>query len=37
MSKPNFNTMNLKELRTYVLSYRDDDEAFYPKVAQDIT
>jgi hypothetical protein len=29
MSKPDFNTMNLKELRKYVLSHREDDEAFY--------
>jgi hypothetical protein len=27
--KPNFNEMSRKELRTYVLAHRDDDEAFY--------
>jgi len=27
--KPNFNEMNKKELRTYVLAHRDDNEAFY--------
>ena len=29
MSKPNFKTMNLKQLRTYILSHRDDDDAFH--------
>ena len=29
MSKPNFQTMNQAELRAYVLSHRDDSEAFY--------
>lgn len=27
--KPNFDTMSIAELRTYLLSHRDDDEAFY--------
>jgi hypothetical protein len=27
--KPNFNEMSRKELRSYVLAHRDDDEAFY--------
>lgn len=27
--KPNFKEMSRKELRAYVLSHRDDDEAFY--------
>ncbi len=27
--KPNFNEMSRKELHTYVLAHRDDDEAFY--------
>jgi hypothetical protein len=27
--KPNFNDMSVKELRAYVLTHRDDDEAFY--------
>jgi hypothetical protein len=27
--KPNFQEMSRKELRTYVLAHRDDDEAFY--------
>jgi hypothetical protein len=30
--KPNFSEMNLKELRTYMLDHRDDDEAFYAYV-----
>jgi hypothetical protein len=30
--KPNFQEMTLKELRTYVLSHREDDEAFYTYV-----
>ena len=29
MIKPNFKTMNLKELRKYILSNREDHEAFY--------
>ena len=29
MSKPNFQTMNQAQLRAYVLSHRDDSEAFY--------
>ncbi|NET70880.1 MAG: hypothetical protein F6K62_07955 [Sphaerospermopsis sp. SIO1G2] len=29
MRKPEFKTMSLKELRAYVLSHRDDQEAFY--------
>lgn len=28
MNQPNFQCMNLKELRAYVLSHRDDQEAF---------
>jgi hypothetical protein len=27
--KPDFDTMTIAELRTYFLSHRDDDEAFY--------
>lgn len=27
--KPNFDEMSLKELRSYVLAHRDDDDAFY--------
>lgn len=27
--KPNFQEMSRKELRTYVLAHRDDNEAFY--------
>ncbi|MFM7363491.1 MAG: DUF6887 family protein [Cuspidothrix sp.] len=29
MSRPNFQDMSTKELRAYVLSHRDDQEAFY--------
>lgn len=29
MTKPNFKEMSYKELRAYVLSHTDDDEAFY--------
>lgn len=29
MSKPDFQAMSLKELHTYVLAHRDDQEAFY--------
>lgn len=29
MTKPDFKTMNLKELRKYILSHREDNEAFY--------
>ena len=29
MSNPNFQTMTLKELRIYVLSHQEDNEAFY--------
>ncbi len=29
MNKPNFQTMSLKELRAYVLSHQEDNEAFY--------
>jgi hypothetical protein len=29
MTKPNFAEMSTKELRSYVLQYRHDDEAFY--------
>ena len=29
MSNPNFQAMTLKELRTYVLSHQEDNEAFY--------
>jgi hypothetical protein len=28
LSKPNFQAMNLKELRQYVLAHRDDKEAW---------
>jgi hypothetical protein len=27
--KPNFDTMSIAELRAYLLSHRNDDEAFY--------
>ncbi len=27
--KPDFDTMNIAELRAYLLSHRNDDEAFY--------
>ncbi|MEA5511353.1 hypothetical protein VB715_16385 [Crocosphaera sp. UHCC 0190] len=29
MTEPDFNTMNLKKLRQYILSHREDNEAFY--------
>jgi hypothetical protein len=29
MIKPNFQTMNQKELQQYVLEHREDQEAFY--------
>lgn len=29
MSKPDFEAMSRKELHTYVLTHRDDQEAFY--------
>ena len=29
MTKPDFETMNLKDLRKYILSHREDNEAFY--------
>ncbi len=29
MNKPNFQTMSQAELRAYVLSHREDNEAFY--------
>ncbi len=29
MTEPNFATMPIADLRTYVLSHRTDDEAFY--------
>ncbi|PSF37132.1 hypothetical protein C7H19_11885 [Aphanothece hegewaldii CCALA 016] len=29
MSKPNFKTMSKKELQSYILEHRDDQEAFY--------
>ena len=29
MTKPDFKAMNLKELRKYILSHREDNEAFY--------
>ncbi|BAZ29455.1 hypothetical protein NIES4074_19010 [Cylindrospermum sp. NIES-4074] len=32
MSQPNFQAMSTKELRAYVLSHRDDQEAFYTYV-----
>ena len=32
MSKPNFQTMSRKELHTYVLAHRDDQEAFHAYV-----
>jgi hypothetical protein len=28
-TKPNFQEMNIKELRNYVLNHRDDEEAFF--------
>ena len=30
--KPNFKTMTSQELKAYLLSHRDDDEAFYAYV-----
>lgn len=30
--KPDFQKMSMKELRTYVLEHREDDEAFYALV-----
>ena len=30
--KPDFKTMNSQELKSYILSHRDDDEAFYAYV-----
>ncbi|MBD2414991.1 hypothetical protein FACHB389_22490 [Nostoc calcicola FACHB-389] len=32
MSKPDFKAMSRKELHTYVLAHRDDEEAFYAYV-----
>lgn len=32
MTKPNFDEMSRMELRTYVLAYRDDEEAFHTYV-----
>ena len=32
--KPDLKTMTSQELRSYVLSHRDDDEAFYADVYQ---
>jgi hypothetical protein len=32
MSKPNFQAISQKELHTYVLAHRDDQEAFYAYV-----
>jgi hypothetical protein len=32
MSKPSFQAMNQKELQSYVLEHRDDQEAFYAYV-----
>jgi hypothetical protein len=32
MSKPNFQTMSQKELHSYVLTHRDDQDAFYAYV-----
>jgi hypothetical protein len=32
MSKPNFKAMSQKDLHTYVLAHRDDQEAFYAYV-----
>jgi hypothetical protein len=29
MNKPNFHAMSQKDLQTYVLTHRDDQEAFY--------
>ncbi|ACK65918.1 conserved hypothetical protein [Rippkaea orientalis PCC 8801] len=29
MTKPDFKTTNLKELRQYILSHREDNDAFY--------
>jgi hypothetical protein len=32
MSKPDFKTMSQRDLQTYVLAHRDDQEAFYAYV-----
>jgi hypothetical protein len=32
MSQPNFQAMSQKELQSYVLAHRDDQEAFYAYV-----
>lgn len=32
MSKPNFKAMTLKELHAYVITHRENDEAFYTYV-----
>jgi len=32
MSQPDFQTMDLKDLRAYVLTHSDDNEAFYAYV-----
>jgi hypothetical protein len=32
MNKPNFQSMNQKELQSYVLAHREDQEAFYAYV-----
>jgi hypothetical protein len=32
MTKPNFQAMNRKDLQAYVLSYREDEAAFYAYV-----
>jgi len=32
MSKPNFKSMSRKDLHTYVLNHREDQEAFYTYV-----
>ncbi len=32
MSKPNFKAMSLKELHAYVITHREDKEAFYTYV-----
>ena len=29
VNKPNFNKMDIKQLRSYILSHREDDKAFY--------
>lgn len=29
MTQPNFEQMSRKELRTYILEHRDDEEAFH--------